>query len=137
MRRPSIRQIALFLFVITAAACGGTDTFPVAPTPEPVTETFSGTINHNGAAQHAFIAQIAGTVTATLAAVSPDKTIAIGFALGTWNGSSCHLVFTNDSALEGTVITGGASSAGTLCVRVYDVGNIVDTTDYVVTVAHP
>ena len=137
MRRPNSLELLLFLSVVATAACGSESTIPTEPTPVSVTETFSGTINRNGAATHIFVAQTAGPVTATLTSVAPDSAVAIGVSLGTWNGSSCHIVLANDNALQGAVVTGSASSIGNLCVRVYDVGKVVDATDYVVTVVHP
>lgn len=137
MSRSSARAFVLIIMLI-AAACGDNPfDIPTQPTPTNVTETFAGTLNPNGAATHSFTVQTAGTLTATLMTVSPDSTIAIGLSLGTWNGAVCQIVLANDRALQGTVITGTASSFGNLCVRVYDVGNITEPTSYEVQVVHP
>ena len=55
---------ALLLSALLSTAACGDDAAPTAPTPaSPVTvsETFSGSINRNGAATHTFLAQAAGT----------------------------------------------------------------------------
>jgi hypothetical protein len=127
----------LFL-VLSAAACG--EETPTAPTPtEPVlvTDTFAGTINKNGAATHRFVTASAGVVTATLANLTPDDTITVGLSVGEWNGSACETRIFRDEAVKATVIFGNANAAGELCVRIYDVGRIADTTDYEITVTHP
>jgi hypothetical protein len=120
-------------------ACGSnTTTTPTTPTtPQTTTETFDGTLNPNGAKTFPFTVLAAGTVTATLTTVSPDATVAVGLALGTWNGTACQIVLANDNAIQGAVVIGSASTAGNLCTRVYDVGNLTDVASFVVTVEHP
>jgi hypothetical protein len=126
--------------LLSTTACGDdadTPTTPTAPTtPTTITETFSGSINRNGAATHTFLAQASGTVTVTLTTLSAG-TDAIGLSLGTWNGTSCQLVIANTNAVQGVIIPGIASSAGNLCVLVHDVGKIAAAASYEITVVHP
>jgi hypothetical protein len=81
-----------------------------------------------------------GTVTSTLATIDPTSFYsgAIGFGVGTWDGSSCSLVIGLDNAAPGTVLTGTATTELDLCVRVYDAGNLAPgfTLYYQVTVVH-
>lgn len=139
MRRPiRLRVMALALAALTAGACEDT-TPPATPTPTPApttTDTFTGTLNMNGAATFSFVVQAAGTVTATLKTVS-DSTIAIGLALGTWNGTACQIVIANDNALQGAIVVGSASGLGNLCARVYDVGKVLEPVTFEITVVHP
>ncbi len=129
--------LPLLLAVLIMTACGDDPVTPISPTPTPiVTETFSGTINKNGAATHNFTITGAGDVTGTLTALSVGTDVAVSFSLGSWNGSTCTIVIANDRALQGAIIIGQANSLGTLCVRISDVGNIVDTTDYEISIAH-
>lgn len=138
-------QRAFFGVLLLAAsvAVGGCDNdvengTPTEPPPT-TTETFSGTINVNGAMTHPFNVGVAGQLTATLTAVTPDPAIALGFALGTWNQSTsvCQQVITNDNALQGVILTGEASGGGSLCVRVYDTGKVTGALNYTITVVHP
>ena len=48
-------------------------------------------------------------------------------------------MLSNDRSTQGTVIAGGVSSLGSLCVRVYDVGNITaaEPFTYEITIVHP
>jgi hypothetical protein len=138
-----VRTLCAVVLTLVLASCGDDDlTTPTNPTPTPpVTETFSGTVNQNGATTHNFSTQSSGTVTATLSTLAPDSAAVIGLSLGTWNAStsSCQLVITNDRATQGSVVSGGVSSFGSLCVRVYDVGSITAAQPfaYEITVVHP
>jgi hypothetical protein len=59
-------------------------------------------------------------------------------ALGTWNGSTCQLVVTNDNATQSSQVVGSITTVGgNFCVRVYDVGNLSGNVSYEVTVVHP
>jgi hypothetical protein len=132
-------RLLLVVFTLITAACGGDDdATPTEPTTlPPVTETFSGTLTVNGGVTHPFNSLISGPVTATLTALSPDSTVTIGLSLGTWNGVACQVVIADDLAIQGRVVTGRATSGGSLCVRVYDVGKLVEPTSYEIQVAHP
>ena len=134
-------------FLLAAAlglnACSNSDdtttTTTTAPTLGPLTDTFTGTLSVNSAQSFPFAVTAGGTVSATLASVAPDATLVIGLSLGTWNGANCAIVLSNDAALQGNTITGTASNAGNLCVRIYDVGHVTATApvSYTVSVSHP
>ena len=130
----------LLVVLIGGAAAGCDDEPPTSPnTPSaPVTETFTGTIAQNGAQTHQFSTVSSGTVTATLKTLAPDNALAVGFSLGNWNGTACQIVLANDAATGGAVLTGTVSAAGSLCLRLHDVGNITNTpAAYTVEVVHP
>jgi hypothetical protein len=78
-----------------------------------------------------------GNVTARLTATDPSE-VTVGMSLGTWNATtnSCVLIVTNDTALGGATIVGTASTAGTFCVRVYDVGKLSRSILYTIDVTH-
>ena len=129
---------AMLAVALSAAACSNNDT-PLAPTPDPVsvTNTFTGTLTRNGATTFPFNVDAAGFVYATLTAVT-DGTTPMGLSLGIWTATtaSCSTVLANDAAVQGTTLTGSATNTGQLCVRVYDVGKVVDPLDYQLTVVH-
>jgi hypothetical protein len=132
------RSVFCVLCSLFLVSCG--EETPTTPTPvEPVTvtETFDGTINRNGAATHRFTTASRGSLTATLTTLSPDPDLVVGLGVGAWNGSVCNILLARDEAVQTTVIFGDVNAAGELCVRIYDVGRIVDTTDYTITVVHP
>lgn len=138
MFRLLVRSVSFALALAVTSACGNDSvTIPTTPTPDPITETFSGTLTPNGAATHTFSSSASGSVSATLAAVGPDDTIVMGLALGTWNGTGCAVIIANDTAVQTAVIYGNVTQAGQLCVRAYDVGRFTEPTNYEISVVHP
>jgi hypothetical protein len=133
------RVLLTFAVVLLAAACGDdSPTAPSQPNTPTVTDTFTGTLNPNGARTHSFVAVASGSITSTLTSLVPDSTLRIGMALGTWNGSTCQLVVTNDNATQSSQVVGSITTVGgNFCVRVYDVGNLSGNVSYEVTVVHP
>lgn len=126
---------------LLAAGCGDDPVTPTTPTTTvtTVTDTFTGTLTRNGATSHPFpvVSTAGGDVTASLKAVTPDAEAVVGMSLGTWNGTACQAVISNDRATVSTAILGRATSTGTLCVRVFDVGALNEPQDYEVEVVHP
>lgn len=120
-----------------AAACSDPTTPTQTTTPITVTDNFVGALTKNGATSYSFTTATSGTVIATLSSLGPDATTLVGLGLGTWNGSACQIILANDRAIQGSVVLGAASSAGSLCVRIYDIGNVTDLVSYQIQVAHP
>jgi hypothetical protein len=122
------------------SACDNGDT-PTTPTPNPTqTQTFSGTLTRNGAQTHSFLATAQGTVTATITALDPPTSPAIGFSMGTWDGVNCTAVVSNNSATVSSAHTGTVVGISSLCVRLFDaLGTIPadQSVGYTVTVQYP
>ena len=142
MHRLTFRALLVLWSAALMVACGGeSDPGPTVPSPVPpptVSEVFSGEINRNGAVTHPFLAGDSGNVVATLDSLGPEGIVTnVGLLLGTWNGSSCQTVISNDNAAQGAFVIGAASIASALCVRIYDVGKIPELASYQVTVVHP
>ena len=146
MRRLSTRVspllLALVLPALGAAGCDSTttptssNTSTTSTTATSITETFRGTVSINGAATFSFGVLAQGAVTATYKTISPATTATMGLALGIWNGSTCSVIIANDNAVLNSTVIGNASSAGTLCVRAYDVGRLTATQTVELTVTH-
>jgi hypothetical protein len=137
--RNGSRLAAALLLMATglAAGCDDSTTTPTTPT-NPVTETLTGTITQNGVSVQPFNATAAGNVTATVTALAPLNTIIVGFSMGTYSGTTCQVVLDNPAAVQGSILTANAATAGAFCVRLYDVGNITagSTVNFTVTVVH-
>jgi hypothetical protein len=123
-----------------AAGCSGEiDNLPTTPDPVTVTETFSGSININGAATHNVFTGATGTVTATITSLGESAPAKIGFSIGTLSTvGTCSVVMHNDAAVVNTSLSGTVSTlSGSLCVRIFDVGALTESVPYTLTVAHP
>ena len=129
---------------VAASACGSSDstTTPTSPSlPTVLTETFSGTITRNAAYTHPFTVNDSGDVSVFLLVSTENSnpansSVPLGVSLGTWNGATCAIVVANDNVAPGSSITGRATSAGNLCVRVYDIGLLPGATSYELLVDH-
>jgi hypothetical protein len=121
-----------------AAGCSDDNTVVAAPTPPvQISESFAGTVSVHGAFSHPFDVARAGAVTAQITSLSPDDTVTVGIALGTWNGSACQLIIANDAAKLSTSVLGTATAPGTLCVRMSDAaGQLTAPTSYELRVDH-
>jgi hypothetical protein len=136
------RLLAVLVVAGALTACDDSTTPTTPTTPAPtVTQTFAGTLIQNGAATHSFDVTAAGAVKATLKAVGTDNTLVVGFSIGNWIAatSSCSVVLANDAATGGSVLSGTMTGAGSLCLRMYDVGNIAANAPagYTVDIEHP
>jgi hypothetical protein len=144
MRRLSWRALLLIAVTAAASACDNNNntSTPTSPTiPTVLTETFSGTLLKNAAYTHPFSVTDAGDVSVFLIqSVDParpdNNTIPIGVSLGTWNGVSCSVVIASDNISPGASLTGRATAAGNLCVRVYDVGFVPGAANYELLIDH-
>lgn len=131
--------VAALCLALAGLGCSAqTTTTPTTPTTTTnTTESFTGSLSMNGAVSFAFSVSATGYVTANLKKLSPDVSTPVGLALGTWNGLTCQVVITNDTAVQASTVTGYANSATSLCVRLFDVGQLTRTNTFEITVVHP
>jgi hypothetical protein len=131
----------LIVVVLLTAACSDdtTTTTPTTTTTVLITEPpFVGMLGPNQlAGTYTFAVGGAGTVTATLASITPDGNAQIGMSLGTWNGTACAVVIASDQATTGTSIPASLASAGNLCVRAFVVNPLTTVETYTIIVTHP
>jgi hypothetical protein len=139
MHRHLLCGVLCLSLAVLGAGCGDTEELPppTDPTPTEITEPpFTGTLTINGGVTQPFNTTGPGTVTAVISSLQPSTNV--GVALGTWNGTSCQLregLF-NDNAGVGGGVAGLANAAGSLCVRVYDVGQLTGPVTFSVTIKH-
>jgi hypothetical protein len=133
-----MKQILALALALSLATVGCSD--PVAPaTPSPVaptvTDTFTGTLLVLGSNTHQFTVSQIGGVKVTLTSVTPGA--AVGVGVGTPSGANCLLIQNLTAVADpGVQISGTATITGSFCISVFDVGNLVESVDYVVTVLH-
>jgi hypothetical protein len=145
--RPSTLGALLLVVSVAVAAEGCSDTInvtspsqpsaPVTVTPEPVTETFAGSVIQGGTGYHAVLSGL-GPVILTLTGIGPDPSVTIGMSIGVLNGVACSAVMDNTAATVGSQLIGTATGPTTLCVRIYDAGTVAAdaTLTYEVTVKY-
>jgi hypothetical protein len=132
----------LVVLALVSAGCSEDD-LPTGPTVTPtiITEPpFTGTLTPNGGITYPFIATSFGAVVSTIVALdpSPDNTVRVGMSLGTWNGTVCQTILANDNSFIGTVINGQVTTAGQLCVRIYDAqGSLTEPVNFDIRITHP
>ena len=145
------RGLALPLALSVLLAGCSTDFPDTEPTPTPpptITEPpFAGTLTPNGGITQPFVLTDSGIAELTInsladangpAALGPDGTIRVGLSLGTWNGTVCQAVLTNDNAFVATVITATVTQASVLCARIYDSqGKLTSPVDFDIKITHP
>jgi hypothetical protein len=139
MRRTSAILGSVLVAAMAVSGCdNGPSTAPTPPSTNPITETFTGTINLNGAITHPFSATAAGAVTATITSLDPATGSILGFQLGTWDTVRCTAVLSNDLATTGSAFTASTQSAASLCVRLHDPNGALtaNPVSYTVTVVH-
>lgn len=133
-----MKRILFAVLGVSLLAAGCSDPMPpAAPTPvaPTITETFSDTLLVLGSNTHQFTVGQVGGVKVTLNSVDPSA--AVGIGIGTSATGACA-VLSNTTAVGGASVqlSGTATVAGTFCVSVYDVGNLVEPVTYTVTVLH-
>ena len=137
MRAFKFVAVALPLLLAVSACDSVLDDIPTTHDPVTVTETFTGSININGAATHTFFTSATGAVTATLTSLGENPPAEVGLSVGTFAGSSCSLIITNDKAVVTSVVGGVVTTlGGSLCVRIYDVGRLTESVPYEIRVEH-
>lgn len=129
--------ICTVLLALGASACNSTPTNPTQPTPDPIADVYKGTLGKNDAERFSFVTGVSGALSAQIILLNPADLI-VGLGLGVFNQTSgtCSVMLSNERATTGTLIEGNSDRAGTLCVRIFDVGNVVEPADYEIRVIH-
>jgi hypothetical protein len=132
------RLYAVVLALALASVACKKDETPTTPTATPKTDTFSGTVQVNGSGIHNFSVEQSGQVSVTLTTTNPS-TVPMGIGVGTPGENACGILAgASVTASAGpTAQLTGVVSPGTLCVKVFDVGNQTTAVTYTVTVMHP
>ena len=144
MYRRIVRALLTTAAIVTMGACSNDtlSSLTTPTTPTTFTDTFTGTLSKNGAFTHSFTTATLGGITATIVALQPNSAQIVGMSLGVWTGSVCSTSpqtggASSDTATTGSSITLNATAAGSLCVRLYDVGFIDQPVLYALQVTHP
>jgi hypothetical protein len=130
--------VCAVMLAALAAACSD----PVAPTlPPPVaptiTESFSGTLTIGGSNLHTFHVNQIGGLKVTLNEVAPGAAVQLSVGTpSTATGACAALNGLTAVAGPDAQISGTATIPGNFCVSVTDVGNLVESVSYTISVLH-
>jgi hypothetical protein len=136
MRASAQRRAASVLLVALLAWLAGCGSNPSSASPPETTDTDSGVLSPNNVNVNSFTTSASGNVTITLVTLNPPVT-AVGVGLGVVSNGSCTIQYTNTSFTTGTVWQTSVNSAGLYCVAIYDIGYLVQNTNYTITIMHP
>jgi hypothetical protein len=130
--------VVMLSVILTAVACGD-PVPPVAPTPvsPTIAEPFTGTLTAYGSNVHPFTVNEVGGVVVIISSVEPSAAVGVGIGTPSVTTGTCTVLSTlTVVAGPGAQLSGTATAAGSFCVQVYDVGNIVESVAYTITVIH-
>jgi len=106
-----------------------------------VTETFSGTLTPSATVVFPFSVTVYGTINLALVDVTGPKvpsTMQVRLGIGTPDGAGgCTLAVTSLSTAGTTTQVTATKDVGDYCALIADVGNLVGTAGFDITVAHP
>jgi hypothetical protein len=138
-------SVAATALALAISACGGSnDSTSAQPTVTagPQTELFEGKLAVGGSAFYSFTVQATGNTNVMLASVmtstAPGTSTGtpLGLAIGSPLGTDCNITtaVVAGPALQSPLVSN--LTAGTYCVRVYDVGNLTVPVNFAVRIVH-
>ena len=144
-----VRVLATAALFVGLIGCSKTETptspattVPTTPTvAEPtVTEEFTGRIGAGGSSFYSFTVEQNGTVQITLASVGGTNvpaTVWLGLGVGTPAAEDCSTTTSVNTQAGASPQVSGTYAPGIYCAKVYDIGNLIGSANFTVTIAHP
>lgn len=136
------KRLAIYAVLAIALAAAGGCGNPTAPGPPTLaapilTDTFTGTLPVGGINVHQFVVKEVGGIKVTLTDVVPSAAIRISIGTPSATTATClDISGLTAVASANTQISGTATTPGTFCVGVRDVGNLVESVTYTISVLH-
>jgi hypothetical protein len=134
--KPTIRILLLAGACGAVFGCSDTTETPTTTTVPSTEFTVSSSFTKSGSASRTFVNTAAGDVNLTLTSASPAVALGIGVGIPRSNGAGCEVssyVVTSSSPSPQLI---ASAEAGTFCVKVFDVGNVVETVTFSLFVKH-
>jgi hypothetical protein len=133
-----------FIVIIAALsgsiACGGdkTPTQPDPPVYELKTEVFSGSVKTGGSTAFHCAVVNPGTLQVAITELGPTSTLVMGISLGFWEAATevCVEQLRTTVATLNVAFEATPQQPGEYCAAVFDIGNVVVTADFKLTVKH-
>lgn len=100
--------------------------------------TFQSMLTQSGESARTFSPPHSGTATVTLDAVGPTAIeVGVGIGIPDPNGGGCLLSRTVITPAGTGTLFSLAVETGVYCVKIFDVGNVVDAATFTITIIHP
>jgi hypothetical protein len=138
--------VFLLVIVLSAISCAdqpATQSMTRPDTAPATLLTYSGTLQPQGINSHLFTVSQAGEVVVTLLGVElvgadEAATLTVGLAIGApSSGGTCLAIQSVEAHGGSRAQITGTGLPGTLCVSIFDVGNLTGPANYTITVATP
>jgi len=133
------RMLAVALVATLFAVSCSDPVPPAAPTPvsPTVSEPFTGTLAAFGSNVHPFTVNQVGGLVVIISSVDPSAAVGVGVGTPSVSTGTCTVLSAMTVvAGPGVQLSGTATVAGSFCVQVFDVGNLVESVAYTITVIH-
>ena len=138
----SMKHVVALGFALAVAAIGVACSDPVAPVPPSpvvptITETFTGTLTIGGSNLHQFQVTQVGGLRVTLNEVAPGAAVLLAVGTPSTATGTCAAL-SGLTTVAGPIaqLSGTATVPGSFCVSVADVGNLVESVTYTISVLH-
>ncbi len=138
----SMKHLLALGFALALAAVGVACSDPVAPNPPipvtpTVTEIFTGTLTIGGSNLHQFSVSQPGGLKVTLNDVTPSAAVLLSVGTPSPATGACAPLNGLTAVAGGSAqISGTATVPGNFCVSIADVGNLVESVSYTISVLH-
>ena len=141
----TLSRCALAVVLLTAGCSDTRETTTITRPDVPPARllTFTGTLQPKGINSHLFGVTRAGEVEVTLLGVSlvggvQSQLVTVGLGIGVASaGGACLLTHSVNTQGGTSAQLNGTGQEGTLCISIFDVGNLTAPSVYTVTVATP
>ena len=111
---------------------------PTTTSGNTTTDTFNGSLAPNGSLVFTFSVATSGSVGVTLTAVLPATAGPLGLGVGPSSNGTCTIANQTSGAIAAlNPQLSTTENPGTYCVKVWDAGTLVTTSNVTVTVTHP
>jgi hypothetical protein len=126
----------LVLLTIGCDQSGSSTPLPRPTTPPSKLVTYTGTLEPMATNFYAITVTNPGYVEATLIGLGGPPAMTVGLGIGNLSASgTCALIYSVTTTAGTAAQVVGTGLSGTLCVTIYDVGNLTAPTLYTITVA--
>jgi hypothetical protein len=137
--RKLVKRRAAWALVAALAVTSACEDLPNTPTDTVQTKTFlfSARLQRGAFAWRTVTFTNSGQVTVQLVSITPQTDAVVSLGFGTFDGTTCNLTTTIETASATTPQITTEATAGTYCVRVGDLGTLTADWTFGITIVTP